>query len=151
MQKDAAMKIFVSFTHEDREQVEPIVARLTKAGFDVWDAERELFLGDNFYQEMARALDQSNVMIVFLSHNSMKSRSVPLEIGYALGSANYSGRVIAVELAPNVDMPWILRKFRPIRLYEHPTTAVRRLITRVRLLAKAADNAPKAKSSAVCS
>jgi hypothetical protein len=149
MQRGAVMKIFVSYSHEDRKQVEPIVARLMKSGFDVWDAERDLFPGDNFYEQMGKALEQSTVMIVFLSPNSMKSRSVQHEIGYALGSSNYSGRVIAVELAPNADMPWILRKFHPIRLYEHPTTAVRRLLTRVRLLAKATTDAQKAKPSAV--
>ena len=135
MQRGETMKIFTSYSHEDRAQVQPIVSLLTKAGLDVWDTEKDLIPGGNWPQELAQALEQSHVMIVFLSPNSVKSPWVKREVEYALTSSNYSGRVIAVELKPTPDVPWILRKFQILRANNNPAEISKRIATALRPMA----------------
>ena len=60
-------------------------------------------------------------MVVLLTPNSLHSPNLSYEVGYALGQADYKGRVIPVIAAPpeqlsKEDIPWVLYKFPMIYL-----------------------------------
>ena len=135
------MKIFVSYSHEDREIVKDLTAQLQAANVQVWDAGRDVNPGENLSLKIGKALEQSDAMIVLVSPKSIKSLLVQREFEYALTSPNFKDRLIVVEIKPTKHLPWILRKFRPIRFYESPAKAKRNIINRVRHLAKATANA----------
>jgi hypothetical protein len=101
---------------------------------------REVEPGENWALQIGKALEQSSAMIVFVSPKSVKSSHVQNEVEYALTSPRYEGRLVVVEIKPTEGVPWILRKFRSIRLYENPAKAKRDIVSRVRHLARATRN-----------
>ena len=108
------MKVFLAHAHDDA----PLAARISKAlsesGLDVWDPDHDLFPGDNWASEVARALEESQAMVVLLTEAAASSPDVKRNIEYALGAKNYSNRLIPVvvgglEHFPAGNVPWIVR------------------------------------------
>jgi len=115
-------KVFLSYARRDREPAQKIGDRLRKAGFDVWDPDREILPGANFGAEINSALQSADALVVLISPEAMRSRDVSYEIEYALTAEHLRGRLIPVVLHPAKDAPWILNRFESIR-YESPTRA----------------------------
>jgi len=114
------MKVFISHADVDETFARKVVAGLEEAGFEAWDASREILPGDNWAAKIARALQESEAMVVLLSPDALRSGSVRREIDYALGEQRYSNRLISVlpkELNEE-KVPWILRHLRMIQLGE---------------------------------
>ena len=114
------MKVFISHADTDETFARKVVAGLEEAGFEAWDASREILPGDNWAAKIARALQESEAMVVLLSPNALRSSAVRREIDYALGEQRYSNRLIPVlpkELNEE-EVPWILRHLRVIQLGE---------------------------------
>jgi len=86
--------------------------QLVKRGLKVWLIEDQVLPGDNVWLRIGEALKTSRAMVVLLSPDSVRSDNLRREIEYALGDANYEGRVFPVLVRPTKDIPWILRKFR---------------------------------------
>lgn len=116
-----SMKVFLSHSHTDAPLAARISAALEENGLEVWDSDRDLLPGDNWAGETARALENSEAMIVLLTPAAVKSRHVKREIEYALGARNYSNRLIPVLVGnsaelPSSELPWIVRRMPLIRL-----------------------------------
>ncbi len=115
------MKVFLSYTHNDSFLAKKIASALTKNGLDVWNAETEIFPGDNWAEKVSDALKESDAMVVLITPESLESRVVRREIEYALGDKSYNNRVIPVLIGSeqsfsSEDIPWILQKLQMIRL-----------------------------------
>lgn len=70
----------------------------------------------------ARALAQSEAMVVLLTPESLKSRWVQSDIDYAIGHKEYANRLVPVVIGahkefPMNDIPWILKRL-PIGMIE---------------------------------
>ena len=118
------MKVFLSHHHSDA----PLAARISKAlaetGLEVWDPDRDLLPGDNWAGEVARALEESEAMVVLLTPAAAGSPYVKRDIGYALGAKNYSNRLIPVVVGkgfPASERPWIVRRMRWFELDDTDT------------------------------
>ena len=114
------MKVFISHADADHAFVKKIAAGLEEAGFEAWDASREILPGDNWADKTARALQESEAMVVLLSPDALRSSWVRREIDYALSEQRYSNRLIPVlpkELNEE-EVPWILRRLRMVQLGE---------------------------------
>jgi tetratricopeptide (TPR) repeat protein len=75
--------IFVSYAHKDSDQVFPIIAEFHQAGFPVWYDEG-IDPGNEWPEEIAKALLNCSLFIVFISASAAESRNVVREINYAL-------------------------------------------------------------------
>lgn len=109
------MKVFISHAHSDAALAARISDALARSGFEVWDSDRDLLPGDNWAGEVARALEESEAMIVLLTPAAVSSPHVKREIEYALGARNYSNRLIPVVVGdrkdvPTNEIPWIVRR-----------------------------------------
>jgi len=104
------MKVFLSYATQDRTYAQKLASGLTKEGYEVWDAGRELHPGDNWSLKIGEALQQSKAMVVLVSPEAVRSEWIRREVEYALGSANYAGRLIPLVVRPTKEIPWILRK-----------------------------------------
>ena len=115
------MKVFISHADTDDAFVKKIAAGLEKAGFEAWDASREILPGDNWADKTARALQESEAMVVLLSPDALRSSWVRREIEYALGEQSYRKRLIPVlaEELNEEEIPWILRHLPMIQLGEY--------------------------------
>jgi len=114
------MQVFISHAAGDADLAERIADQLRDCGLEVWDESR-ILPGDNWGLKLAEALQTSDAMVVLLTKDSAHSPNVSHELGYALGSKEYRGRVIPVIAAPPKDpseaeIPWVLRRFQMIRL-----------------------------------
>ena len=118
------MKVFISHAYTDEPFVRKVAAGLEKVGLEVWDATREILPGDNWAAKVARALEESEAMVVLLTPDALRSNWVSWEIQYALGEQSYRNRLISVivgdpEELPKEDIPWILRRLQMIDMSEY--------------------------------
>ncbi len=73
------MKIYISYSHKDRDAVERITSRLTQDGHDIWIDSQSLAPGDVIEEKFVEGLAQSDVLIVVVSENSFRSKWVQRE------------------------------------------------------------------------
>jgi len=114
------MKVFISHASSDAKLAKRLADVLREAGFQVWD-ETQILPGDNWGAKLAEALQESDAMVVLMTPNSLHSPNLSYEVGYALGKADYKGRLIPVIAAPpeqlrKEDIPWVFYKFHMIHL-----------------------------------
>lgn len=135
------MKVFISYNYKDKALAKKFVDGLETAGFEVWDAEREILPGDNWAEKTGRALKESQAMVVLLTPDALKSQNVLHEINYALGEKSYEKRLIPVLVGPpekfKKNIPWIFSHLKTINLPENDGQD--KAIKRVAQALKAAD------------
>jgi len=117
------MQVFISHAQSDAELAKQISKYLETQGFQVFDPATEVAAGDNWHLEIGKALETSQAMVVLISPEATRSRAVQGEIEYALGSKQFKGRLIPVEVEPTQDVPWILRRLQWIRIQDSPAEA----------------------------
>lgn len=115
------MKVFISHAQKDAALAQKLSSVLREAGLDVWGGMEEILPGENWAERVAKALTESEAMIVLLTPEALASSNVMLEIGYALGQKSYDQRLIPIivgnpEKIPEEKIPWILRHLKMIRL-----------------------------------
>ena len=108
------MQVYISHSHTDAALAARITEGLEESGLKIWNPDRDLLPGDNWAGEIARALEESEAMIVLLTPAAVSSPYVKRDIEYALGAKNYSNRLTPVvvgdpDLFRSPDVPSILR------------------------------------------
>ncbi|HEY0762657.1 MAG TPA: TIR domain-containing protein [Pyrinomonadaceae bacterium] len=115
------MQVFLSHSSKDRDLIRKITDELKRAGMDVWDDTREIWSGDNWAQMTSQALEESQAMVVLLTPESMDTKWIKWNIGFALGNIAYERRLIPVLVGdPNQfskeQIPWIFKHLKVINL-----------------------------------
>jgi hypothetical protein len=118
------MKVYISYAHSDEKIAKLVATQLRHTGLEVWEASNEILPGDNWADKIAQGLKESEAMVVLLTPVSIKSSWVNREIEYALGTKEYSNRLIPVLIDPHKsikqdDLPWILKHLIFIDLSEY--------------------------------
>ncbi len=86
--------LFISYSHKDSGAVFPIIDRLHGQGYRIWYDEG-IDPGNEWPEEIARALGESAFFVVFISPQAVGSRNVRNEINFAL---NYGKPLLAIYL-----------------------------------------------------
>ena len=115
------MNVFISYSHKDEALARKVGRALQGVGLDVWNAELEILPGDNWAEKIAKALKESDAMVVLLTPEALSSSAVRREIDYALSRKTFSGRLIPVLVGAEEEIledkvPWILRHLNLIKL-----------------------------------
>ena len=118
------MKVFISHAYTDASFAKKVANGLEGAGFEVWDATRDVLPGDNWPNKVDQALQESDAMVVLLTADALRASWVRREIQYALGEQKYYKRLIPVlvgdpEELPKEDIPWILWRLKMINMDEY--------------------------------
>lgn len=113
--RSAPVRVFLSYAHDDAALAERFRKALAESGLEVSDPDRDHLPGENWAGEVARALEESEAMVVLLTPAATSSPQVKRNIEYALGAKNYSNRLIPVvvgnlEHFPSAEVPWIVRR-----------------------------------------
>jgi hypothetical protein len=85
--RDRPPKVFLSYAQSDRFKVDQIAAALRTAGVSIWFDAWELAPGDTIIERVERAVQASDVFLVFLSPASIESRWVHAELARWLRAA----------------------------------------------------------------
>lgn len=109
------VKVFISHAERDGTLARRLAEHLRAAGHEAWSADQVL-PGENWAASASAALESSDAMVVLVSPEAAASPQVQREIEYALGSPRFADRVISVVVRRAAKMPWILKRFRVLRL-----------------------------------
>jgi hypothetical protein len=96
--RDAQLKIFLSYAHQDRDLVETLHDKLTVAHNDVWFDE-ELRGGQQWWDAILTRIADSDIVLFVASPDSLHSRACRLEVAYA---ASTDRQIIPIEVHPIV-------------------------------------------------
>ena len=117
----------MSYSHRDDETVRSILGDVSKnlpiGRFSFWD-HTQITPGSNWAAEVAKALERSSAMILFVSPDYLDSQWGQRELDFALTSTRYAGRVIPVLIRRTPDAPWILEHLQYIDATSVPKTSV---------------------------
>ncbi len=130
------MKVFISYPPKEAPLARAIAAGLHREGLQTWLAADELFPGDNWAERTGQALNECDAMVALVT---AEASQVQLDMGFALGHAAYSRRLIPVLVGgdvPATALPWILERF-PVLQLEHRENAGEVVREIVHLLAAA--------------
>ncbi len=114
--RTATSNVYLSYSAADEKVAAQIRRRLRDDGYDVFDPIADVRLGENWAEAISHGLEQARAMVVLLSPDSVKSPNVLHEIGFALGSKHFRGRVLPVVLKPTEEIPWFLRTIPDVRI-----------------------------------
>ena len=124
------MKVFLNYAKEDAAFACRLSDALAGTGLEVADPVRDYLPGDNWANDVAHALEESEAMVVLLTPAAANSLGVQRSMDYALGAKNYSNRLIPVIAGdraslPDSDFPWILRRMPWFELTDSETEALK--------------------------
>lgn len=106
------MKVFISYTQEDKKYASLIADRLREAGHEVWYDTWALRLGDNLIEKINEGLKETDALIVIVSKNALRSKWVMHEFSaIALGDlSSKKSRIIPV-LIDKSSVPQYLARY----------------------------------------
>lgn len=70
------MRVFISYSHRDKEVVDLITARLNRAGHEVRIDHLKLKPGDNISRKIQEGISTAEAFLVIVSENSLRSKSM---------------------------------------------------------------------------
>jgi len=114
-----ASRIFISHASKDNDLAEAIRRRLAQEDYKVFSA-NDILLGEDWAAAISNALATSDAMVVLLSPEAVESPNVIHEISFALGSANYKGRIFPVLVRRTENIPWFLTTMHLIDVTKQP-------------------------------
>lgn len=79
-----AQKVFVSYSHQDKDAVNAFLSLISKKSFDVWMDNQSLKSGDYYISTIFKEIAASDIFLVFLSKAAQKSDWLKEEMEYAL-------------------------------------------------------------------
>lgn len=81
------IRVFISYAHEDSPLVDIIQSHLDAAGYAVWIDRESISGGELWRTRIVEAIENSDVFLLMLSPNSVKSKHVLQELNIADGES----------------------------------------------------------------
>jgi hypothetical protein len=112
-------RIYLSHSSVDRASARQLADALRRRALEVSSADSVSAPGENWAASVAKALGQSDAMVVLLTPNSVESEWVRRDIEYALSSKRFAHRLIPVVIGGEdpdwmSKVPWVLKTLKVI-------------------------------------
>jgi hypothetical protein len=130
--------VFISYAHEDRERVEPLVIYLADKGFNIW-WDDFIHPGTSFRETIQEVLDEAACVVVIWTDASVKTSNVREEAD----RGNKHGILVPVCFDTDVDLPYGFGELNYVNLVQWDGTENKeliRMLDRIRLLVKQGPN-----------
>jgi len=98
-------KVFISHATEDRELTLRLADELESQEIETWLAFRDVQVGDNYAEEIVKALASADYMLVVLSEDAIQSPHVRREVTIAI---DRGVPLLPVNMSPSEDFMWSL-------------------------------------------
>jgi hypothetical protein len=109
-------QIFLSYSREDIAMAESIAKDLKNLGHDVYVATSEIKPGQDFVQEVTKAINRADVIIPLVTKTTITSKWSLTELGMALGIRGDGSNLTVIPVVfDNVDIPLQLKQIQCIR------------------------------------
>jgi serine/threonine protein kinase len=119
---DSQLKLFLCHCSENKPEVRELYRRLRSIGISAWFDEEDLLPGQEWRDEIPRAVGDADVVVVCLSEHSLTKKGfVQKEIRFALDVADEqpSGRIFIIPVRlVDCDVPDRLKKWQWVNLFE---------------------------------
>jgi hypothetical protein len=108
------MKIWITYTYEDRYLADKIGSYLLKAGFDVLNIEKEIRPGDNIVGAISDAISAADLILVIVSKNSDERQWFSNEIALTISEIRKDSnkRVIPILIDKSAKIPPFIDQFQ---------------------------------------
>jgi hypothetical protein len=121
MANNKPLKIFISYSSGDREQVQKIYEHLLALGADPWYDQEDLLPGHNWDMEIRKGLDEADMILLCLSKKSVnKEGYVQKELRLAVdrGLEMPDGRIFLIPARlEECDLPFSLKSYQWVDLF----------------------------------
>lgn len=102
--------IFLSHSWKDKFFARKLAEKLQETEIKVWVDDAELKVGDSFVRKISEAIEQTDYVVVILSHNSISSSWVQKELAFAMTKEIGGRRIIVLPiLIEKCDIPDFLK------------------------------------------
>lgn len=110
----APAEIFLSHSSADRQFATNIGEVLEAHGLPYWYSQRNIVGGQEWHDEIGRALERCDWFILILSPAAVASTWVKHELLYVLQEESYGGRIVVIEhqSADHKKLSWTLRNYQ---------------------------------------
>ena len=107
-------EVFLSHSAKDRRFAERIAQVLRDHGIPVWYSGTNILGAAEWHDEIGKALQRCDWLVVVLSPQSVKSPWAKRELLYALDDARYETRIVPRLFKPckHMKLSWTLREFQ---------------------------------------
>lgn len=78
-------KVFISYSHSDKEWVRKFAETIVTSGIDVWFDEFNIKPGEPLVESLEKGLRESDAVVLVLNAENMRRPNIFFEIGAALG------------------------------------------------------------------
>src|ERR1051326_4738157 len=85
----AALRVFLSHSHQDNGWCDGFVAELKHAGLDVWYDREGLYVGAQWVQTLEQELQERDIYLIVLTPDAWASQWVRDELSLALGQRKH--------------------------------------------------------------
>jgi len=135
-------KIFISYSHEDKEFANYLVEKLQQNSIPVWYDTNEIKIGDALQDKINEGIATSSSIVFLISKHSSQSAWLRNELNTALlHNASSNGIKIFVVLLDPLELPAPLLNTFIFEAFKEKDAAIRALITELK--AAAIGNYPK--------
>lgn len=111
--------IFVSYSHKDKKQVEPVIEALIRHGYRVW-YDKGIKYSDPWAKVIAEHVKRCYIMIPFLTKNYLESDHCETELNYAMTTVHCKCFAVYLEnvsLESKADLEMYIAKYQNIMGY----------------------------------
>jgi hypothetical protein len=109
-------ELFLSHAHQDEEFASSLAETLRHHDLRVWYSRTNILAGQQWHDEIGKALERCDWFAVVLSPAAIRSRWVKRELAYALLENQYDNRVIPLLYKPcnYKKLAWELRSIQMV-------------------------------------
>jgi hypothetical protein len=125
MEEQSHVQVFISYASQDQERVLPVYDYLVKNGYpNTWIDCKKLLPGQPWEFEIERNLRKSEIVLIFLSHNSINKRGFVQKelktcLRYLEEKLNSDIYIVPIKLDTEVALPEELSKLQWLELERH--------------------------------
>ncbi|HDZ8848440.1 TIR domain-containing protein [Aeromonas sanarellii] len=141
------MRIFISYSHQDRPTVDLITARLKEARHEVWIDHLKLRPGDNISRKINEGIGSVDAILVVVSANALRSKWMLQEFSFlALSELSKREPKIIPILLDDSAVPSYLSNYLYLDFSQDPEGGLERLVQSLEVVQRKEPDVPRRSS-----